>query len=82
MINKKQYVKPKALNISGLGVLGYEPLGICATGHDPTTSNCANGETPEQPHSCNPTGFTPLVGGCQAGGNVANVCGIGSLHTG
>ena len=82
MTNKKQYLRPRALNISGLGVLGYEPLGVCATGHDPTTVTCSYGEDPAQnPAACNPAGYSPNSGDCVGGGQVANICGIGSLHS-
>ena len=77
---KKSYTSPRAVDLSGLGVLGYEPLGVCATGHEPSTFTCSDGSDPTQPHACNPAGYSPLSGDCKSGGQVANVCGIGSLH--
>jgi hypothetical protein len=83
MSNRKPYIKPQAMNLSGLGVVGTEFLGICAGGSNPTTYTCANGDRPQQTSmACQPTGFTPDIGGCKAGGNVANVCSIGSMHVG
>lgn len=83
MSDRKPYVKPQAMNLSGLGVVGTEFLGICASGNTPTTSTCTDGVNPYQTSmACQPTGYTPDIGGCKAGSNVANVCAYGSMHVG
>ncbi len=79
MINKRQYVKPIALNLSGLAVIGYEPLGTCQNGYDPTTAFCTGGDAVDQrPTACNPNGLSPEIGGCSVGGNVSSSCNSGA----
>jgi len=83
MTIRKQYIKPMALNLSGFGVVGQEPLGVCANGTMPTVSNCPGGEQVEQnPMFCSPNGILPDWGDCNpSGGNVVSGCSVGSLHT-
>jgi hypothetical protein len=83
MNERKQYIKPHALNLSGFGVVGQEPLGICANGTMPTVANCPGGEQVEQnPDFCSPNGVFPSSGDCTpSGGNVINACLTGSLHS-
>lgn len=83
MVNRKQYIKPQVLNLSGFGVVGQEPLGWCSTGHEPSVANCFNGtDVTQSEFACSPTGFGPEFGDCNPnGGNVMNICTTGSLHT-
>ncbi|MCD4702627.1 MAG: hypothetical protein K8S24_12305 [Candidatus Aegiribacteria sp.] len=83
MIERKQYTKPVALNLSGFGVVGQEPPGICANGTMPTVANCPGGSSVSQLEQfCSPTGVFPEYGDCDpSGGNVINACAAGSLHT-
>ena len=83
MNETKQYIKPVALNLSGFGVVGQEPLGICADGTMPTVANCPGGDSVSQlPQFCAPTGVFPETGDCTpSGGNVINACLAGSIHT-
>jgi len=83
MTDRKRYITPGVMNLSGFGVLGSGFLGICSGGSNPTTYTCANGDRPEQTSmACRPTGHSPDLGGCKAGGNVANACTHGSMHVG
>lgn len=86
-MTKKQYLKPKALNLSGLTVIGYNeigiggsnPLGSCANGTSPTGALCEGGSTVTQMGGCSPTGISPTVGACSpSGGVVTSDCTSGT----
>ncbi len=78
-MTKKQYIKPRALNLSGLAVIGYEPLGFCGSGWDPSVADCPGGEGVTQEEvACYPQGFNPTEGDCGGGGHVSTGCGNGS----
>ncbi len=89
MTNKKQYVKPRALDLSGLAVIGFNeigigdpsPLGSCQVGSNPTSDTCSpSGSSPTQdPAHCAPTGFLAQVGGCDTGTSAYANCGTGSI---
>ncbi len=84
---KKQYAKPRALNLSGLAVIGFNehvggpsPLGSCQHGSDPVSDTCAGGDSPTQdPTHCSPNGFLAQVGGCDSGTSAYANCGTGSI---
>ena len=77
-MNRKKYKKPEAMDLSGFGVVGYEPLGMCRDGSIPTTVTCANGYTPEEPDpSCTPNGGLPEYGKCLYGSTVSHTCKTG-----
>ncbi len=91
IMTKKQYIKPRALNLSGLAIIGFEgagigdpsPLGVCRNGSSPLSGDtCASGEWPVA-DSCNPQGWGPAVGGCNGGGNPSTLegCDAGSIPT-
>ena len=80
MANRKQYVKPMVCNLSGYGVMGQIPLGMCVDGSSPASSSCSDGAFPtSDPIACNPTGTFPQVGDCNAGDSVIYGCSSGSL---
>ncbi len=87
-MTKKQYIRPRALDLSGLAVIGFNeigigdpsPLGSCANGVDPVSDTCATGSSPTQdPTHCAPTGNLAQVGGCSAGTSAYANCGTGSI---
>lgn len=82
MTKRKQYIKPKAINLSGFGAVGQAPLGTCEGGTQPTVGYCQNGPGVGQPGSfCSPTGTNPTAGVCNNGGNVENNCAWGSIFS-
>lgn len=80
MNKRKQYIKPMALNLSGFGVTGQIPLGMCVDGSSPASDTCSDGAYPSSdPSACNPTGTFPQVGNCAVGDSVIYGCSAGSL---
>ncbi len=82
MTERKVYLKPLAVNLSGFGVIGQEPLGTCANGTNPTVAYCVSGDgVLQSSESCSPTGMNPTAGFCSTGGNVENNCTWGSIFS-
>ena len=79
MNDRKQYIKPLALNLSGFGVVGQEPLGTCANGTSPTAATCGGGDFVTQDPLCSPTGISPTLGRCSPGGAPDNDCISGTI---
>lgn len=80
MIERKQYIKPLALNLSGFGVAGQIPLGMCVDDSSPASYTCSDGGAlSSDPLSCNPNGNFPQVGNCNIGSSVIYGCSAGSL---
>ena len=79
---KKKYSIPRALDLSSLGVVGYDPIGICHGGWDPSTTVCSSGSKVTQaPASCYPTGNQPAHGRCTSGSAATSNCiGLGSIN--
>lgn len=80
---KKHYTKPRVIDLSGLGVVGYESRALCMGGHEPASSaTCADGQDVTQIEDvCAPNGMSTDLGNCNYGGNAANACiGLGSIN--
>ncbi len=81
MGDRRLYVTPEVVNISGFGVVGYEFLGFCSAGDTPTTNVCQNGnQVTQDPTACAPNGILPQYGRCITGSTVVTGCVSGSSH--
>jgi hypothetical protein len=78
------YEAPRSVALSASSANGQtnDPLGQCSNGSLPSTVTCTAGNNPSQlPGACSPTGLNPSYGNCNAGGNVVNICSMGSFVT-
>lgn len=86
--NKKQYVTPRATNLSVKGALGAScsagpspivPQGSCEDGSALTFGTCSSGGTPPG-GNCSPYGFGPQRGYCDLGDKAVEGCTSGAGH--
>lgn len=86
------YEPPLSRDLSDLDASGQETQGVCMVGYAPYTDTCQSGSRPsaigcavgqlpsDQGAACDPTGVSPLVGGCATGTKAQRGCIAGSFN--
>ncbi len=83
MINKKQYVKPRVLDLGSVRIVSAQmPMGLCQTGNTASQGSAAKCETGGNVETtCGGGGtFSVSTDDCLAGGGATNMCynGVGN----
>lgn len=82
-INKRKvYQTPQAVDLSGHGATGQDPMGWCNPGFSPAppSSYCRSGSSPTQADTCSPVGLGPTIAGCSVGSQAVQLCTVGSIY--